>query len=188
MNEVATLVTSFIIGFVLTSGRCSTKHFMQITRTNSDHPHFIQLVEELDKDLALRDGNDHFFYSQYNTIQNIRHTVVVYDHGMPVGCGAIKEYDDQSMEVKRMYTLPPYRGKGVAMAALTALEGWAAELGYTRCVLETGKRQPEAIALYEKSGYHITANYGQYVGVDNSVCFEKLLNQPPELPSHHQTR
>jgi GNAT superfamily N-acetyltransferase len=150
---------------------------MQIKRTDSNDPHFIQLVSELDKDLAVRDGTEHAFYSQYNTIQHIRHAIVVYDNNVPIGCGAIKEYDKQSVEVKRMYTLPAYRGSGVAMAALTELEQWAADLGYQRCVLETGKRQPEAIALYKKSGYQIISNYGQYAGIDNSVCFEKQLKQ-----------
>jgi putative acetyltransferase len=58
---------------------------------------------------------------------------------------------------------------------LAELEAWAAELGYPKCVLETGKRQPEAIALYEKQGYQRISNYGQYIGVENSVCFEKVL-------------
>ena len=79
------------------------------------------------------------------------------------------------MEVKRMYTLPEYRGKGLAAMVLSDLEKWASELAYKRCVLETGKRQPEAIKLYEKNGYQVTPNYGQYIGIENSVCFEKPL-------------
>ena len=47
---------------------------------------------------------------------------------------------------------------------------------YAQFILETGKKQPEAIALYTKKGYHITPNYGQYAGVENSVCFEKYIN------------
>jgi putative acetyltransferase len=58
---------------------------------------------------------------------------------------------------------------------LKALEDWAKELGYHKCILETGKRQPDAIALYQKNGYSIMPNYGQYQGVTNSVCFEKQL-------------
>jgi GNAT superfamily N-acetyltransferase len=81
------------------------------------------------------------------------------------------------MEVKRMFTLPEYRKKGVATAILTELEKWSKELGYEKCILETGKRQPEAIDLYMSQGYRSTPNYGQYVGVENSVCFEKLLSK-----------
>ena len=101
--------------------------------------------------------------------------VVAYEHDRPVGCGAIKEFTPGIMEVKRMYTLPECRGKGFATKVLDELERWAAELGYVKCVLETGKRQPEAIGLYQKSGYRVIQNYGQYAGVENSVCFEKVV-------------
>jgi putative acetyltransferase len=149
---------------------------METKRTNSDDGDFIQLVTKLDADLALRDGTDHSFYSQFNTIKVIKHVVVVYENNLPVACGAVKELEPLSMEVKRMYTLPEHRGKGAASLVLAELEKWTRELGYDRCVLETGKRQPEAIGLYKKNGYAITPNYGQYVGVDNSVCFEKHLS------------
>ena len=146
-----------------------------VRRTDSDNPDFIALVKLLDADLAKRDGADHSFYAQFNTIDKIKHTVVAYDDNKPVGCGAIKEFDPAAMEVKRMYTLPESRGKGIASTVLSELEKWAAELSYKRCVLETGKRQPEAIELYKKSGYRIIQNYGQYAGIENSVCFEKTL-------------
>ncbi len=100
---------------------------------------------------------------------------MLYEDDKPVSCGAIKESMPGSMEVKRMYTIPEARGKGFASIVLDALEKWAAELGYSKCVLETGKKQPEAIALYKKSGYKIIPNYGQYIGVENSVCFEKIF-------------
>jgi GNAT superfamily N-acetyltransferase len=101
--------------------------------------------------------------------------VVAYENDAPVGCGALKEYELNAMEVKRMYVAPTSRGKGIATAVLTALESWAAELSYRKCVLETGKKQPEAIALYRRQGYQIIPNYGQYKDVENSVCFEKEL-------------
>jgi GNAT superfamily N-acetyltransferase len=90
-----------------------------------------------------------------------------------VGCGAIKEYAPNTMEIKRMYTLPESRGKGIASKVLTELEIWAAELSYEKCILETGKKQPEAIGLYKKNGYKLIPNYGQYAEIENSVCFEK---------------
>lgn len=148
---------------------------IELVRTNSDNADFIALVQQLDKDLAIRDGDEHAFYAQYNGIVAIKHTVVAYDNGVEVACGAIKAFDDASMEVKRMYTVPNARGKGVAAQVLAALELWAKELGYTNCVLETGKKQPEAIALYSKCGYTIIPNYGQYIGIENSVCFKKQL-------------
>ena len=147
----------------------------EIIRTNSDNPDFIHLVKQLDADLAERDGNEHDFYAQFNKIDKIKHAVVASDGGVPVSCGAIKQYDDAVMEVKRMYTLPASRGKGIASLVLNALEEWAKELSYAKCVLETGKKQPEAIALYTKNGYAVIPNYGQYEGIENSVCFEKKL-------------
>ena len=153
---------------------------IRIVRTNSDNPDFIKLVRLLDAFLAEIDGEEHAFYAQFNKTARMKHAVVAYDDDVPVGCGAIKEYSPQAMEVKRMYTLPEQRGKGIASRVLKELENWAAELSYEKCVLETGKRQPEAIALYAKSGYRMIPNYGQYQTVENSVCFEKELHQLKE--------
>jgi len=148
---------------------------LHLVRTTSDHPDFRVLVQLLDHDLAVRDGADHAFYAQFNRIDAIRHAVVAYLDDEPVGCGAFKPYADEQVEVKRMFVQPAHRGQGVAPAVLTELEAWARELGYRSCVLETGQKQPEAIRLYEKSGYQRISNYGQYVGVENSVCMEKAL-------------
>ena len=148
---------------------------LKIIRTNSDSPDFISLVKLLDADLTERDGKEHPFYAQYNKINKIKYAVVAYENGNPVSCGAIKEYEPGIMEVKRMYTLPESRGKGIATRVLVELEKWAKELGYGKCILETGKKQPEAIALYKKNGYKLIPNYGQYAGVENSVCFEKEI-------------
>src|SRR5690606_2342242 len=103
--------------------------------------------------------------------------LVAYENEMAIGCGAIKELEPDTMEVKRMYVIPEHRGKGIAGQILSALEEWAKELSFKKCVLETGKRQPEAIGLYKKYGYGIIPNYGQYAGIGNSVCFEKILSQ-----------
>jgi len=144
-------------------------------RTNSENADFRKLVKELDADLAIRDGEDHSFYSQFNKIDKMKHTIVSYDSQTPVGCGAIKEYSQGTMEVKRMYVIENRRGEGIATTILKALELWAVELNYKKCILETGKKQPEAIELYTKNGYHIIPNYGQYENVENSICFEKML-------------
>src|SRR5580765_685513 len=151
------------------------KWMIKIIRTDSDNLDFIKLVKFLDADLAERDGNDHSFYSQFNKIDKIKYVVVAYENDRSIGCGAIKEFAPGIMEVKRMYTLPECRGKGIAAMVLAELEVWAAAMLYDKCVLETGKRQPEAIALYKKSGYKIIPNYGQYAGIENSVCFEKEM-------------
>jgi len=148
---------------------------INIQRTTSTDPDFIALVKQLDADLAGRDRADHAYYAQFNFITNIKYAIVAYENDKAVACGAIKAYNTDTMEVKRMYTLPTHRGKGIGTTILKALEVWAAELSYKKCVLETGKRQPEAIQLYEKNGYQRIPNYGQYIGIENSVCFEKVV-------------
>ena len=148
---------------------------IELIRTNSVNPDFISLVRLLDADLAIRDGEDHGFYSQFNKVDSIKYVLVAYENGEAVGCGAIKEYSSFDMEVKRMFTHPDHRSKGIATKILTDLEGWARELGFKKCILETGIKQPEAIHVYHRCGYAIIENYGQYAGIANSVCFEKNL-------------
>jgi putative acetyltransferase len=148
---------------------------ISVVRTNSDDLHFIELVKCLDADLAERDGPEHAFYAQFNKVDSIRYAIVAYENNSAVGCGAIKEFDTRTMEIKRIYTLPAFRGRGIAKQVLAALEDWTIELKYRRCNLETGKNQPEAIKLYSQQGYHVIPNYGQYKGITNSVCFMKVL-------------
>lgn len=147
----------------------------EIRRSSNDDRDFVNLVKLLDADLAIRDGDDHEFYHQFNGIESLDGVLTCYSNSKAIGCGAIKKFDAQSAEVKRMYTLPEWRGKGIAGLVLQELESLAKGMGYKRCILETGKMQPEAIGLYKKHGYKVIPNYGQYTGVANSVCFEKFL-------------
>ncbi|RDC56922.1 N-acetyltransferase [Pedobacter chinensis] len=152
---------------------------LTLIRTNSDHADFRQLVFLLDEELAVRDGDEHAFYAQYNKVDAIKEVVVAYQNEHPVGCGAIKSFSETAVEVKRMFVHPGHRKKGIAAKILHELENWTKELGFSECVLETGKKQPEAISLYQKVGYQITPNYGQYIGIDNSVCMARPLNNNP---------
>jgi len=125
--------------------------------------------------LQIRDGGDHTFYAQYNMIDKLKNVVVAFYNDFAVGCGAIKEYDISTIEIKRMFVKDEYRSKGIATKVLIELELWTGELGYNKCILETGFKQPEAIRLYTKNNYNVIPNYGQYAGVVNSVCMEKVL-------------
>lgn len=145
---------------------------LRTTSTNSD---FQELVRALDIDLKIRDGEDHAFYAQFSKIDSLQHVVVLYVNNEGVGCGAFKELQADTVEIKRMYLVPTLRGNGYASLVLHELEKWAEELGYKQCRLETGLMQPEAIAVYTKNGYYRIPNYGQYEGVDTSVCFEKNI-------------
>ena len=148
---------------------------IQIKRTNSSDQDFINLVKELDAYLKITDGDEHDFYNQFNGIENLKHTVVAYQDDVPVGCGAFKQFDQDSVEVKRMYLKPEHRGSGIASEILNSLEIWAKEKGNSRTVLETGSRQVEAVKFYHKSGYQRIPNYGQYIQMENSKCFRKEL-------------
>ncbi|MFY0602372.1 MAG: GNAT family N-acetyltransferase [Flavobacteriaceae bacterium] len=147
----------------------------KVIRTNSSNEDFVNLVKELDAYLAITDGDDHAFYDQYNKLDKIKHVVLVYEKDKPIGCGAIKKFDERSVEIKRMYVKPKKRGAGAAERIIQELEKWAKELGFKRCVLETGERQVEAVRFYKKTGYIRAENYGQYIGVENSLCFEKQI-------------
>lgn len=148
---------------------------VSILRTDSNHPGFVALVQLLDAELRELDGDDHAFYAQLNTIDQIKHAVVAFDGVQAVGCGAIREYAEGVMEVKRMYVLPERRGAGIALLVLRELEAWGLELQVKDLILETGMRQPAAIALYEKAGYAVIPNYGKYAAVENSICFKKMM-------------
>ena len=146
-----------------------------IERTNSDDPNFEKLVKLLDLELQERDGEEHLFYATLNKTNTLNYVVVAYDQDEAIGCGALRNYSNDTMEVKRMFVPLNKRGQGIASTVLAALETWCRELGIKKCVLETGKKQPEAIALYKKNKYNIIPNFGKYEGVENSVCFEKEL-------------
>ena len=148
---------------------------MEIIRTDNKNNDFRRLVAELDKGLAKTDGEEHAFYHQYNGINQLEHCLVIRKENQAIACGAIKAFDSNSMEVKRMYVDPSIRGQGIGTTLLLALEKWAKEMNYAKCVLETGKRQPDAVALYKKNGYSVVDNYGQYKGIENSICFSKTL-------------
>ncbi|MFZ1369733.1 MAG: GNAT family N-acetyltransferase [Ferruginibacter sp.] len=145
------------------------------SRTDSDNLQFRELVALLDADLKKRDGDEHDFYAQFNSIENLRHVIICYVDNNPVGCGAFKKFDEHQAEIKRMFVLPEFRGHGTGLNILKELEIWAMELNYSACILETGKKQPEAIRLYQKAGYTFIKNYGQYEHIENSICKSKLI-------------
>jgi GNAT superfamily N-acetyltransferase len=148
---------------------------IKLLRTDANNPDFKELIILLDAGLAISDGEDHQFYTQFNKTDQIKYVIIAYENSKAVACGAIKKYDENTMEVKRMFTSPESRGKGLAGMILSELQNWAKEMDYTRFILETGIRQKEAISLYNKTGFTLIPNYGQYEGIDTSICFEKRL-------------
>lgn len=148
---------------------------INFVRTTSENPDFEVLISFLDDDLYQRNGEAQLKYRQYNKVDSIKHVVLVYVDGKPMGCGAFKRFDDCAVEIKRMFVLPEMRGKQLAARLLQELEKWAVEEGYSNSVLETGLKQTEAVRLYTIAGYFRTENYGQYIGMEESICFGKVL-------------
>ena len=145
---------------------------MRVVKTNSDNPDFKKLSALFDEYLVEIDGDERDFFAFYNNVQ-LDNVLVVYEDSVAVGCGAFKKYDRQTAEIKRMFVHPDHRNKGIALAILTALENWAKEYNFNTFILETSPKLTSAISLYQKTGYQFTPNYGQYIGVENSVCMKK---------------
>lgn len=146
-----------------------------IRRTTAENREFQKLVLALDQELAIRDGELHSFYHQFNKSKTLQQVVLAFINNQAIACGALKQYTDNIVEIKRMFVLESQRGKGIASSVLTELETWARDLHYERCILETGINQPEAINLYKKNNYTIIPNYGPYQTAETSICFEKIL-------------
>lgn len=146
---------------------------VRLVRSDSANADFRALIPHLDRELRDNDGDEADYYVQYNQVDDIKYVVIAYYDGDPTGCGALKRYDDATIEVKRMFVSREHRGKGISRAVLSELERWAQDLGYTSLLLETGKTQTAAIGLYLGSGFQIISNYDQYIGVVNSVCMKK---------------
>lgn len=148
---------------------------IQLVKTNGDNKTFQQLATELEEELKIRDGAEHEFYAELNKIDNIRYVIIAYSSEIAVGCGAIREYSKEAVEIKRMFVKKESRKAGVASAILKGLEDCARELGYNKCVLETGINQPEAVSFYKKHNYQVIPRFGIYITSENSICFEKPI-------------
>ncbi|MDB4922209.1 GNAT family N-acetyltransferase [Mucilaginibacter sp.] len=146
-----------------------------LKRTDSDNTHFRNLISRLDQYLERRYGAQQGFFNQFNKLDKIKNVIIAYLDDTPVGCGALRAYNNTDIEIKRMFVADEHRGKGIAMQVLNELENWATELNFQNCILETGTNQPEAVSLYLKCGYEISEAYGHYVGVENSICMKKGL-------------
>lgn len=147
----------------------------ELERTQANAPEFISLTDRLTEFLAELNGERNSFYVQFNKVDESLHAVVARDGGVAVSCGAFRWVDDATVEIKRMFADPAWRGRGLGRIVLTELELWAAEIGARRAVLETSRRLLPAVGLYQSSGYSVIENYEPYVGIDDSVCMEKTL-------------
>ena len=147
----------------------------RLKRTDQNDPNFSALVKKLDEELAIRDGDDHAFYHQFNGVTTLNHVVVAFEKENAIGCGGFKQRSKTCVEIKRLYVAPSHRGQGAASQILRNLEHWARALNHLEIQLETGKAQVEALSFYPKMGYVVMPNFPPYEGVNNSICFRKRL-------------
>jgi len=131
------------------------------------------LIVELDKEYAVRYPFMKNLTNPYNIMDEHARVIMAHDGSTPIACGAFRPMDEQTVEIKRMYTLPGYRNRGIGKRILFQLEHWAKGEGFIISKLETGINQPEAIAAYEKSGYKRIPNFPPYTEVKESICMEK---------------
>ena len=132
-----------------------------------------ELLAELTSRYADREDDEATSFSPKDVTVPRSVFVVATLNGQPAGCGALRPINREVAEIKRMYVRKEARGTGVGRAILVELERLAADFGYARVVLETGVRQPEAIALYEARGFVRIPNYADYAENPLSVCFGK---------------
>lgn len=136
------------------------------------------LIAALNAELGARypgDGSTYFRLDADEVRPGRGAFVIAYEEDTPVGCGAVRLIEPAVAEIKRMYVRSDVRGRGIARRMLEVLENEARLLGVTKLLLETGGRQPEAIALYSKTGYVPTEPFGAYPPSPMNLFFEKRL-------------
>lgn len=150
---------------------------METVFTDGMDERFLALCLELDGYLNDLVGGEtqRSQYAQYNTTEKIADVVLLMEDGQAVACGGFKPYCEGTAEIKRVFTRPAYRGRGYARTVMEALEERALSKGYTRLILETGRKMLPAVGLYTNLGYQVTANFGQYCCMTESICMEKRL-------------
>lgn len=148
---------------------------VRLKRTSTKDNDFKNLISELDTDLQSRYKDVTYQFDAFTDVHHVNTAVVAYIQDIAVGCGCFKEIGENTVEIKRMFVNPYFRGFGVASSIIDELLTWARQLYYEDAVLETGKRQPESIKLYSKHGFSIIDNFGPYIGMEESVCMRKEL-------------
>lgn len=150
---------------------------MYFHRTVGTDKDFIENCRLLDMDLDRRVGKKikRDKYKKYNQLDEIKEAIVVYKDDKVIGGGAIRRYDDENIELKRVFVHTEYQGQGIGSRLVSLLIEWAVELGYKRMILETGELLAESCAMYKKLGFKVIPNYGPYVDMPESLCMAKNL-------------
>ena len=149
-----------------------------IKQESVDSPAAQELIAALNAELDERypeEGANHFRLDPNEVAPGRGAFLVAYADGVAVGSGAVRLNEPGVAEIKRMYVVPQWRGRGIAGAVLSALEDHAHQLGARRLVLETGSRQPESIAVYSRAGFVEIPRFGEYLDSPLSLCMGKAV-------------
>jgi GNAT superfamily N-acetyltransferase len=144
-----------------------------------DLPEVTRLIKALNAEMEQRypeEGANHFRLDAEEVAPGRGAFLVAYDGTQEVACGAVRLNEPGLAEIKRMYVVPQWRGRGIAKQLLAELEQHAVRIGARRLVLETGERQPEALAVYRRAGFVEMPRFGEYVDSPLSVCMGKTLS------------
>lgn len=145
------------------------------TRTYFFNPDIQKLIVELDKEFVVRYPFLKDIFTPFNLMNESARVIIAHDQATPIACGAFRPMDEQTIEIKRMWTVPAYRNQGIGKRILLELEQWAKGEGFFVAKLETGINQPEAISAYVKSGYVRMPSFAPYENVKESICMTKNL-------------
>ncbi len=150
---------------------------MDFNRTDGKDKDFIENCRLLDMELDRRVGKNikRGKYIKHNQLDEIKEAIVVREDGKLIGGGAIRRYDDENIELKRVFVHVEYQGQGIGSRLVSLLIEWAVELGYKRMILETGELLAESCTVYKKLGFKVIPNYGPYVDMPESLCMARDL-------------
>ncbi|OAB45569.1 GNAT family N-acetyltransferase [Paenibacillus antarcticus] len=149
---------------------------IKIVEVSSNHADLAIIIKKLDEYLLQKYPAEEIFGVDFSEPKvNDITFIVAYLNEVPVGCGAIREIDKESTELKRFFVEQDFRNRGIAYEILMELELRAKTLGYTCIKLEAGEPQTEALSFYRKNGYYQIDRFGEYVACESSICYEKKL-------------
>ncbi len=148
---------------------------MRIVVTDRNNKDFTYLSGLVDDEYFQMFGEVVLEYSKHNKLESLDDVVLIYSEGKPVACGAFRKFENNAVEIKRVFVCKSFRRQGLARKVMRKLEEIARQKGYARAVLQTGSMMGPAIALYEAIGYKAMENYKEFAGDENCACFQKKL-------------
>lgn len=149
---------------------------VEIVKVPTDHSDLLTLVDELNQFFVNEWGEDiNNSYAKHHQLDKMNAAFVAYVNGQAVGCGCWKLLDRETPEIKRMFVNPDYRGQQISQKILSVIEDDIKSNGFKKSVLETGSEMNQAIRFYEKQGYVIIPNFGEFINDDQCVCLSKVL-------------